>query len=159
MKRLLVRVFHDNYSLSLPAIGAVIMPINDIPNVSETLDTREPTIDNAEVCGVKEIEKYQVCIACNGKVYPIDNDSSSLGCCQKCNMKQKMSRCSEEKLVAKIIVTGYDDEAASLNTFVTLVGYGDILKAITETDATTLLNSKPFKVTYNPYFVITSISR
>ncbi len=77
-------------------------------------------------------------------------------------MKQKISKCTEEKLSAKMVVTGYSEDSSSLITFVTLVGYGDILKAITETDEVTtmtLLNSKPFKVTYNPYFVITSISR
>ncbi len=49
MKRLLVRVFHDNYSLSLPATGAVITPTDDIPDVSETLNSTEPTMENAEV--------------------------------------------------------------------------------------------------------------
>lgn len=161
MKRLVVRVFQEKYSLSIPDTAAIITPIDNIPDVSDVLDPIQPTLENAEVCAVKQVQKYKVCIACNGKVFPID-ESGSLGCCQKCNMKIKMSTCNEENLFAKFMVTGYDEESTQMHSFITLVGYGDLLKAITETDEVTdatLLKSRPFKVTYNSYFVITSISR
>lgn len=38
MKRLLVRIFNDTHYLSLPLNGAVIKPIEDIPDVSDAID-------------------------------------------------------------------------------------------------------------------------
>ena len=162
MKRLLVRVFNDTYSLSMPATGATVEEIDDITATTDTMSASlESTLYNAEVCGVKDIEHFKVCIACNGKVSPLPLNIS-LGCCNKCNMEQKLSACSEEKLVAKIVINAKNNKSTGPNGFTSLVGYGDLLKAITETELVnteTLLSANPFHVTYNSYFVITGISR
>jgi hypothetical protein len=118
-------------------------------------------MQEAEICGVKELELYKLCLACsNGKIVPL-HDKSTTGRCQKCNITVKISQCMEEKSMAKMMITGYSKESCiGTNTFVTLVAYGDILKTITESEEISMeLNARPFNVTYNGYNVITSISR
>ncbi len=66
-----------------------------------------------------------------------------------------LSRCPFNQM-AKLDLEGPD------TTFVTVVVYNDLIKAIVEQDqqtTTSLLKAKPFDITYNQYHVATSVSR
>lgn len=159
--KLVVRIFLDNHFLTLPMTGVTVTAIEDIPNASDAIDGKvEPTLYHAEVCGIKELESYKVCIVCDGKVLP-SSDEPIIGHCKKCGLTQKMSHC-KDNLMAKMIINGHSEEDSSSLVFTTLVAFGDILKTITQTDSVnnqTLLIAKPFTATYNGYNVLTSISR
>lgn len=76
-------------------------------------------------------------------------------------MTQKMNNC-KEKMKAKMVINGHEDEESSALIFTTVVAFGDILKTITETDQInipSLLNAKAFTAKYNGYYLLTSVSR
>jgi hypothetical protein len=78
-----------------------------------------------------------------------------------------VQRDTEDKLLqgeadGKMMISGYPDQESSSMTFVTLVAYADVLKAITCTeviDEVTLLNAKPSTAKYNGYHILMSVSR
>ena len=64
--------------------------------------------------------------------------------------------------MAKVIVRGYEDEHLVKYTFTMLVGFGDILQTITNSEDITdqtLLDAESFNIGYNVYSVITSVFR
>jgi hypothetical protein len=158
--KLIVRIFRDTHFLSLPITGGMITEIEDISGVSDAITGKiELMLYNAKVCGVKQLDTYKLCLACDGKVITLPGEN--MASCQKCHMKQKASNC-EDKLMAKMLINGHADEDTSELTFTTLVAFGDILKVITGTDEIddeVLLNAKPFTARYTQYYTLSSISR
>ena len=138
MKRLLVRVFQEVHYLSLPANGAIITLVEHVPDDIDNIDTIEPSIEDAEITAIKEIQHYKMCVVCHCKVIP---DDTNIGTCQKCFIIQKLSMCTAN-LIAKFIDIGSTKSHESLT--VTLTAYGDLLKSIMEgvqdITPTTLLN-------------------
>lgn len=151
--KLIVRVFNNDYSLSLPETGSKVTHIDDLDNVKEDIpDMLEPTIEGVSVIAVKDLQQFKACVFCKGK---IDTQESGIGTCQKCDAVQKLDKCKINEM-AKIVV-----ESPSME-IVTLVAYADILQSILigePLNSLNLLSAKPFTVTYNRYNVITSIAR
>lgn len=161
IKRLQVRVFNTDHYLTFPLNGAIVTPIDDLDDVSEVIASSlepEPSLESVEICGVKELQQYMVCIECKGKVLPIEG-TSNIGHCSRCKMMQKVNRC-KVNVTAKLIVSGSHNDQSPKN--ITLTAYEDTLKIITGSETITtsdLLNAEPFNVTYDDYNTVTTITR
>ena len=129
--------------------GRTITKITGITDVSDAkIKEVEPTVYHTDICG---IATYKLCIICDGNVVPSPNNLM-IGCCKKCKVTQK-----KERIMTKVM----EDEQSAITTFTTLIGFGDILQTITNSEDITdltLLNAEPFNVGYNVYSVITSVS-
>ena len=86
--------------------GYTFSVVDDIANVQSDIELNNPytEIESASVGGVESIFKTRACIACNGNV---DSISQGIGRCTKCNMSQKLDRCSFH-LSAKLLLI-YND--------------------------------------------------
>jgi len=56
LSKLLVRIWREDYTLSLPQIGATVNKIEDIGKVLEApADPMKPSLDGVSIIGVKEL--------------------------------------------------------------------------------------------------------
>ena len=149
--KLTVRVFRGEYSVSMPANGSSVTKIDDVENVDECLtESNEDSLMGATIIAVKKFEQFNACTYCNGEV------KADTAECTKCGTWLILSRCPFNQM-AKLDLEGPN------TTFLTVVVYNNLIKAIVKKDqqitVTSLLKAKPFDFTYNQYHVATSISR
>ncbi len=100
-RRLLVRVFNDDFSLSFQASGSKVAKIDDLDDVNE--HTTESRLEGVTIIAIKDFQNFQVCMFCNGKV-DINGD---YGNCQKCKTMQKVNNVHTvkwQKLLWKVLV-------------------------------------------------------
>ena len=136
----------------MSANGSSVTKLDNIDDVDECLtESNELSLMGATVIAVKKFEKFNACTYCKGKVKVVENNIVE---CSKCGATLLLSRCPFNQM-AKLDLEGPD------TTFVTVVVYNDLIKAIVEQDqqtTTSLLKAKPFDITYNQYHVATSVS-
>lgn len=123
LTKLVVRVFRDRHFLALPISGGAITEIDDLSDV--LIEDIASTLYHAKICGIKQLETYNLCLTCDGNVYNLGIRS-----CQKCHMTPDC----KGKLMVKMLINGHEDEDASVLTFNTVVAYGDVLNTITGMD-------------------------
>ena len=154
LTKVMVRTFQGQPYLSYPFSGATAVKIKELDDVCEEVaDDPNETLHGAEIIGVPYLEAYPVCLksSCKGKVQQSDDD---LGTCMKCHMMQRISSCTTQLSANLYIQSGL--------TYHNLQAFGEILHEITNNDNITkasLLKAPFFSLTYNPNFVIVSISR
>ena len=154
--RLVVRTFRGKTTVSLPASGASVEPIDDIGDV---VDNEESDIDDdqqllgAKVIGVYQLESMDTCMHCKkGKV--VKKAQQKFGTCENCATVQMPK---QTKLTAKLFLEGSD-----ITTHVNVRAYQDMLQAITDKQKITcenLISAPPFDATYNEYHVLTGVTR
>ena len=125
----------------------------DVENVDKCLtESNEDSLMGDTIIAVKKFEQFNACTYCNGKVKVLEADVE----CTKCGTSLLLSRWPFNQM-AKLDLEGPN------TTFLTVVVYNDLIKAIVKEDqqitVTSLLKAKPFDVTYNQYQVATSIFR
>ena len=139
--KLTVRVFHGEYSVFMPANGSSVTKIDDVENVDECLT--EDSLMGATIIAVRKFEQFNACTYCNGEVKVLEADTVE---CTKCGTSLLLSRCPFNQM-AKLDLEGPN------TTFLTVVVYNDLIKAIVKEDqqitVTSLLKAKPFDITYN----------
>ena len=104
------------------------------------IPTDSTTLSGVEVIGVQSLQSYSACVTCNAKVDVIDESMAS---CTKYKMFQPIRK-SKQKLSARLYLQHGEN-------YLNLSAFDDILNAIAQSDnitPSTLLNAKPFTLTY-----------
>ena len=141
--------------MSYPPYGATATEIDDIEDVNDVpRENPEHSITDASIIAVRDLQEFNTCLTCKGKVLPHEN-CATIGTCQNCNMVQKISKCAINHMGKFMIEHGATE-------IISLVAYGELLFTIA--DATNLsteafLIAPNFSLTYNDYHVITSVTR
>ena len=152
-KGMTVRSFKNEKNLSKPKDDASITLIDDIGDVASDDLPQDSFTVRAEVIGVQSLQSYAACIACNGKVNEIDNDTN-IGQCSKCQMSQPLKRCKQQ-LSAKLYIQNGEE-------YLSLGAFGSIVTDIAQCSASNvttnaLLHSKLISITYSNN-IITRVS-
>ena len=62
-----MRVFHGEYSVSMPANGSSVTKIDDVENVDECLtESNEDSLMGATIIAVKKFEQFDACTLLQG---------------------------------------------------------------------------------------------
>lgn len=130
--KLVVRIFNNDYYLSLPSTGSKVTKIEDIGKiVEESADMMEPSLEGVSIVAVKEIQQFKACRFCKEKIGDIDS-SLQIGTCEKCKTTQKIDKCVTNEM-AKLVVESPEMQIT------TLIAYADILQHILKLTQQSLL--------------------
>lgn len=158
LEGLTVRSFDGKKYLTPPKSGFTVTPLKDIGAVEEPPEITKPEPVDATVVGVLFIANTKACITCKGKIQEI---TPQIGRCTKCNMMQRLERCTKQ-LYAKLLVSvgQHDHQLHAYLPMIKLITKDDTITDDTHTDEVTtqLLLSDPFQTTWTPSHVINSVS-
>ena len=137
LSKMILKEFRGQIQLCCGKDESLITEIDDLEAVQQDDSSLlSSAIEKATVIGVYSLEKYSICLKCNGKITSADGD---FGTCSKCGMLQLLEACKEDMTAQLMIKSGSSEN-------ILLKAYGKVLQQITGEEVTSIrfLQADPF---------------